>query len=105
MGLKRLLVYGSRGSLGSVCTAYFKSNNFWICTVDFKENPNADLSIVIPDSGTSIEQHSVIHKKLIENLAEYKLDAIICVAGGWAGGNASSKGKILFKTVLPFQPK
>lgn len=22
-----------------------------------------------------------------------KLDAVVCVAGGWAGGNASNKGK------------
>lgn len=26
-------------------------------------------------------------------LGEHKVDAILCVAGGWAGGNCSSKGQ------------
>lgn len=26
-------------------------------------------------------------------LGEQKVDAIVCVAGGWAGGNCSSKGE------------
>jgi len=26
-------------------------------------------------------------------LGEHKVDAIVCVAGGWAGGNCSSKGE------------
>ena len=28
-------------------------------------------------------------------LGEEKLDAVICVAGGWAGGSAKSKSKIV----------
>ena len=28
-----------------------------------------------------------------EVLKEDKVDAVICVAGGWAGGNAASKGR------------
>lgn len=31
-------------------------------------------------------------EKLGDQLQNDKLDAILCVAGGWAGGNASSKG-------------
>ncbi len=30
--------------------------------------------------------------KVEEVLKEDKLDAIVCVAGGWAGGNAASAG-------------
>lgn len=26
-------------------------------------------------------------------LGEHKVDAIVCVAGGWAGGNCGSKGQ------------
>lgn len=29
-------------------------------------------------------------------LGEHKVDAIVCVAGGWAGGNSSSKGKTVY---------
>ena len=31
-----------------------------------------------------------------EVLQDDKVDAIICVAGGWAGGNAASNGKLNF---------
>ncbi len=35
-----------------------------------------------------------VHKKLAAALGEErKLDAIVNVAGGWAGGNAASDGK------------
>lgn len=30
--------------------------------------------------------------KVDDIMLEHKLDAIICVAGGWAGGNAASAG-------------
>lgn len=33
-----------------------------------------------------------------ELLKGSKLDAVICVAGGWAGGNAASKGE--FKNII-----
>lgn len=34
----------------------------------------------------------MVLKKVGESLQGAKVDAVICVAGGWAGGNASSKG-------------
>ena len=36
---------------------------------------------------------SQLEKKVEEVLKEDKVDAVICVAGGWAGGNAASKGR------------
>jgi len=33
-------------------------------------------------------------KELKTILGSDKLDAVICVAGGWSGGNSSSKGKL-----------
>ena len=36
---------------------------------------------------------SQIQPKVEELLDGNKFDAIICVAGGWAGGSAKSKGK------------
>jgi hypothetical protein len=37
-----------------------------------------------------------VQTKVEELLGGEKLDAIICVAGGWAGGSASSKSKLEF---------
>ena len=34
-----------------------------------------------------------LEKKVEEALEDDKLEAIVCVAGGWAGGNAASPGQ------------
>ena len=36
------------------------------------------------------EQEADVNSKVGDLLGENKLDAILCVAGGWAGGNAQS---------------
>ena len=36
------------------------------------------------------EQEADVNTKVGDLLGENKLDAILCVAGGWAGGNAQS---------------
>lgn len=38
-------------------------------------------------------KESDILKELDSVLGSDKLDAVICVAGGWAGGNSSSEGR------------
>lgn len=56
------------------------------------ENAEADVSIVVPRDGSWVEQEQEVVGKVSEALQGNKLDAVICVAGGWAGGNAK-KGK------------
>lgn len=58
------------------------------------ENEQADVSIVVPRDATWAEQEQVVLDKVADALQGNKLDAVICVAGGWAGGNAK-KGKTL----------
>ncbi|NWI63775.1 DHPR reductase, partial [Todus mexicanus] len=70
----RVLVYGSRGALGSQCVRYFKSRNW-----------HFQYGFVLLKVTAAVE-------KL---LGEEKVDAILCVAGGWAGGSA--KAKSLYK--------
>ncbi|XP_054259068.1 dihydropteridine reductase isoform X2 [Macrosteles quadrilineatus] len=56
-----------------------------------KENDQADCNIVVkPDDGWQ-EQESAVLSQVASSLQGAKLDAVICVAGGWAGGNAASK--------------
>ena len=43
---------------------------------------------------------SKVNTKISDALQDNKVDAVICVAGGWAGGNASSKGEILCTPML-----
>ena len=40
-----------------------------------------------------VEQEKQALDGLSAALGGNKLDAVVCVAGGWAGGNAASKGK------------
>jgi len=60
----------------------------WVGSIDLTENEKADVSIVVPRDAAWAEQEETVVSKVGESLAGEKLDAVICVAGGWAGGNA-----------------
>ena len=52
-------------------------------------------------------QAKQVEERLGDVLGGEKLDGIFCVAGGWAGGNAASKGKVTptLKTLYIFDVK
>lgn len=54
-------------------------------------NEQADVNVLVKPEGTLPEQETEVNKKVGDLLGADKLDAIFCVAGGWAGGNAKSK--------------
>lgn len=59
--------------------------------MDMAENEAADANIVVDRDATWTEQESAILAQVKSNLgAAEKLDGVICVAGGWAGGNAAA---------------
>lgn len=58
------------------------------------ENDQADVSIVASRDVSWPEQEQDVLTKVADALKGDKLDAVICVAGGWAGGNAK-KGIVL----------
>ncbi|KAF5395577.1 Quinoid dihydropteridine reductase a [Paragonimus heterotremus] len=91
MSLRRVLVYGGKGALGSACVGHLKKLDYWVLSLDHKENPIADYNVVVTDVDSFSSQHSSIQNDISKVLADCKFDAIICVAGGWAGGNASHK--------------
>lgn len=51
-------------------------------------NDLADENIIVERDQNWIDQETSILKALSNILKDDKLDAVICVAGGWAGGNA-----------------
>ncbi|XP_022707400.1 dihydropteridine reductase-like isoform X1 [Varroa jacobsoni] len=87
----RVVIYGGKGALGSVCTHTFKSKNFWVCSIDGSVNDTANENIVVDFTKDLQSQHEQISSELTTKLGGEKLDAVICVAGGWAGGNATNK--------------
>lgn len=94
---KRVIVYGAMGALGSTVVSTFKNQlNCWILAVDLQSlgvNSDVDASVLIKNVNLNSlvaqeEQVMADTKALLgENV---KVDAIICLAGGWAGGNANS---------------
>lgn len=63
------------------------------------ENDQADLSIVAAREASWPEQEQDILTKVADALKGDKLDAVICVAGGWAGGN-SNKGRVILYNIV-----
>lgn len=85
----RLLVYGGRGALGNVCVNHFKQANWWVASVDLKPNLKADFNITVPQDASLFQQEKHVITMLDTALRNEKLDAIICVAGGYRRGNAA----------------
>lgn len=52
------------------------------------ENDTADTNIIVNREENWVEQETTVLAKIDSVLNGEKLDAVICVAGGWAGGNA-----------------
>ncbi|KAM4809724.1 dihydropteridine reductase [Rhinophrynus dorsalis] len=88
---QRVLVYGGRGALGSKCVEYFKSQNWWVASIDVTENVAASANIVVKLSDSFTEQSEQVSTAVDHLLAGQKVDAILCVAGGWAGGSVKAK--------------
>uniref|UniRef100_A0A161MS41 Dihydropteridine reductase n=1 Tax=Triatoma infestans TaxID=30076 RepID=A0A161MS41_TRIIF len=86
----RVLIYGGRGALGATCVSFFKNKQWWVGSIDLKENEQADLNVIVKPELGWLEQERVVLKDIGDSLNETKVDAVICVAGGWAGGNAAS---------------
>jgi len=86
----RAIVYGGRGGLGCAIVQHFKAKGWWVCSVDINSNEEADINILVDPNTNWTEQEAFVCKNVAENLNDNKVEAIINMAGGWAGGSASS---------------
>lgn len=84
----RVIVYGGKGALGASIVSHFKSKNFWVASIDMNQNELADINILVEKDETLEQQQTKVSNMVSSALEGNKLDAVICVAGGWAGGNA-----------------
>ncbi|XP_006629235.1 dihydropteridine reductase [Lepisosteus oculatus] len=91
----RVIVYGGKGALGSKCVQYFKSKSWWVASVDITANEEANANVLVKITDSFTEQAEQVTADVSQLLGERKVDAILCVAGGWAGGSA--KAKSLYK--------
>ncbi|XP_051558346.1 dihydropteridine reductase isoform X1 [Myxocyprinus asiaticus] len=91
----KVIVYGGKGALGSACVQYFRAKNWWVASIDLNANEDANANVTVKMTESFTEQASQVTADVGELLGEGKVDAILCVAGGWAGGSA--KAKTLYK--------
>lgn len=89
----RALIYGGRGGLGSILVKHFKSKGWWVCSVDLAANDEADANVLVNPKDDWLTQETVVTdavQKLLGDAGAKKLDSVLNMAGGWAGGCASS---------------
>lgn len=90
MSAGKVLIYGGKGALGSAVLKHFKTKSFWALSVDLAKNEEADSNIVVDRKANWAEQETQVLNEVGCAVGEgNKLDAVLCVAGGWAGGNAA----------------
>ncbi|XP_023845961.1 quinoid dihydropteridine reductase a isoform X2 [Salvelinus sp. IW2-2015] len=91
MAASRVLVYGGKGALGSKIVQHFKSKGWWVASIDIVASEEANANVLVKLSESFTEQAGQVTADVAQLLGDQKVDAILCVAGGWAGGNCSSK--------------
>merc|ERR1711892_151222 len=84
----KAIVYGGRGGLGVVVVDHFKASGYWVLSVDIGANEAADANVLVFLSAGWVEQG--VCQGVEAALGGGKVDAVINVAGGWAGGNAAN---------------
>lgn len=87
----KIFIYGGRGALGSAVVSHFKAQSWWVGSIDLNPNDQADANIIVNKDDAWLEQETTVLAEVKSILQGDKIDAVICVAGGWAGGNAASK--------------
>ncbi|CAF0814985.1 unnamed protein product [Adineta ricciae] len=88
---KQIIIYGGRGALGDCLVRYFRSKDFKVTSIDLKQNEQADVNVTLADVQDLEKQAEFIKEKLQSSLNGEPVEAILNVAGGWAGGNAGDK--------------
>jgi len=60
-------------------------------SIDLNSNDEADANILVKGENIWTDQEVSVVGEVAKVLGDNKVDAVICVAGGWAGGNAANK--------------
>lgn len=89
--MQRAIIYGGRGGLGTVLVNHFKAKGWWICSVDLQPNEEANENVLVDPKLDWVLQDALVLTEMEKKIGTEKVDAIINMAGGWAGGAADSK--------------
>jgi len=85
--MPNVLLWGGAGQLGTIIGNAFNTRGWTTWSVDFRKSDSATHSIEL--SFTENIKHNVAFALEKLHAAKAEFEAVICVAGGWAGGNIS----------------
>ncbi|KAJ1950842.1 hypothetical protein FBU59_000490 [Linderina macrospora] len=88
--MQSVIVYGGRGALGAAIVNFFKQQAWRVISIDIAANTSADHSITVSPDHDLPQQGQHVQSQLAAFLQGSQVDAVLCVAGGWQGGNAKS---------------
>lgn len=72
-------------------SAISRQKNYWVGSIDLMPNEQADANVIVKPCDSWTQQEEEVVKAVDGVVGSEKLDAVLCVAGGWAGGNAAAK--------------
>lgn len=64
--------------------------NQWVASLDLSANEEADANIIVQSDDPLVQQEQHVTACVKQQVPGQQVDAILCVAGGWAGGNATN---------------
>merc|ERR1711862_587687 len=73
MAASRVIVYGGKGALGTVIVDHFKSQNWWVCSIDMRQNEAADENITVDVTAHLPNNRSMSPNKYKQSLMQVKL--------------------------------
>ncbi|KAF9583756.1 hypothetical protein BGW38_008652 [Lunasporangiospora selenospora] len=83
--VSNIVVYGGSGALGRAIVSTFVKKQWNVTSIDFVANQEATTNVLLEKTDSLEEQG-----RRVTGAVAGEVDAIVCVAGGWAGGNAAS---------------
>lgn len=112
--MSNVVVYGGAGALGRHLVSKFAANNWvsakmsevpcsfyflniprldqTVTSIDLVKNDSAKHNVLLNIDASLEEQAKEALEGVSQALGSEKAAAVLCVAGGWAGGNAKSTG-------------
>ena len=85
--MKKVLIVGGNGQLGKAMVTCFNSD-YQTFSLDLSVNPTSTHNLLLDQNWLQDSEEYL--SSVNSSLSEHQLDSIVCVAGGWAGGNITS---------------
>ncbi|KAG2184479.1 hypothetical protein INT43_000388 [Umbelopsis isabellina] len=90
LSMSNVIVYGGAGALGRHLVSKFAASQWTVTSIDLVKNDQAQHNVLLNIDDSLEAQAKAALDGVKSALGSQKAKAVLCVAGGWAGGNAKS---------------